>query len=214
MTRATVAIVREQARDKKRQKERERHTSCNILRTTWRRKRHSLDTKPSQTKLSHARIKHAPPNTRRTTMSLIPRGFWNPLGQPQRAGPLSGTRSHAYFCIDTRKPKGVVFLLLLRARSVSRLNEECFLVGEKDEHTFCAFHRFVCALRSRYCVYALLFARTNADLMLSPLLLPRVLFCVLLNLSTTQDYLAADDLRRTRSIAFSVTTMNSWHLHF
>ena len=133
---------------------------------------------------SHARIKHAPPNTRRTTMSLIPRGFWNPLGQPQRAFPLSGTRSRGTsFCIDTRTPKGVAFLLLLfsRARSVSRLNEECcFFVGEKDEHTFCAFHRFVRALRSRYCVYALLFARTNADLMfLSPLSSPRVLFCVL-----------------------------------
>ncbi len=118
---------------------------------------------------SHARIKHAPPNTRRTTMSLIPRGFWNPLGQPQRAGPLSGTRSHGTSFVSIRAhPRGVAFLLLLfsRARSVSRLNEECcFFVGEKDEHTFCAFHRFVRALRSRYCVYALLFARTNADLM-------------------------------------------------
>ena len=114
-------------------------------------------------------------------MSLIPRGFWNPLGQPQRAGPLSGTRSHGTRFLSIRAhPRGVAFLLLLfsRARSVSRLNEECcFFVGEKDEHTFCAFHRFVRALRSRYCVYALLFARTNADLMfLSPLLLPRVLF--------------------------------------
>ena len=168
---------------------------------------------------SHARIKHVPPNTRRTTMSLIPRGFWNPLGQPQRAGPLSGTRSHGTSFVSIRAhPRGVAFLLLLfsRARSVSRLNEECcFFVGEKDEHTFCAFHRFVRALRSRYCVYALLFARTNADLMFYLLFFSLVsCSCVLLNLSTTQDYLAADDLRRTRSIAFSVTTMNSWHLHF
>lgn len=106
-------------------------------------------------------------------MSLIPRGFWNPFGEPQqRAGPLSGActnitrRFFSSFRISLRS--GAYFFPLgtrSRARALDFAAKVCALseIGEKKEDVCCPFHGCFRPSRSFRRVFSPLFSRVNID---------------------------------------------------